>query len=140
MEETEAEASMVNNPEQFSFGGEVAHCYCGRAAKLFVSRTSKNPGRKFWGCSYHENNCDFFKWHDEWVNERTLMVLKEIRRLNANLERFDAQIDGEMVRLNSVIIKQSETLTSMKSSRDWYKIGFYTVVGMLACRIVFRFV
>ncbi|GER41139.1 zinc ion binding [Striga asiatica] len=43
-------------------------CLCGFPAKLRASKTSSNPGRKFYGCRDWRPNgaggCPFFSWYD----------------------------------------------------------------------------
>ncbi|WOH07502.1 hypothetical protein DCAR_0726932 [Daucus carota subsp. sativus] len=41
-------------------------CECKRSAAIRTSRTSKNPGRRFWCCARLKNEkpCNFFMWLD----------------------------------------------------------------------------
>jgi len=42
-------------------------CYCGIPCKVQISRTAKNPGRKFFGCGNYnggDNHCKYFLWCD----------------------------------------------------------------------------
>ncbi|CAH1452794.1 unnamed protein product [Lactuca virosa] len=50
---------------------KLVKCYCGDVCYVAVSRTSDNPGRKFWGCpNFKESSrCRFFKWVDECGNK-----------------------------------------------------------------------
>ncbi|MED6189046.1 hypothetical protein PIB30_091814 [Stylosanthes scabra] len=39
-------------------------CHHGAPAVLRTSGTKENPGRRFWGCVFYEEQCDFFCWAD----------------------------------------------------------------------------
>ncbi|EEF47073.1 conserved hypothetical protein [Ricinus communis] len=140
------DACSVLNIEEFSFGGEVSHCGCGIPAKLYVSRTIRNSDQKFWGCAHQGGHYKFFNWHDEWVNDRTLLMLCELEKLNANLEAFESQSKEEAIAaLNmehkreivklKMKVKTMKELKSMKCSRNLYKIGFYALVGVIVCKM-----
>ncbi|KAM7499322.1 hypothetical protein LguiA_023736 [Lonicera macranthoides] len=52
-------------------------CYYGSPPVPNFSRTSKNPGRMFIGCSnYKDNPCKYFKWVDEIVSKSSAEQLK----------------------------------------------------------------
>ncbi|XVE82629.1 hypothetical protein DITRI_Ditri16bG0021500 [Diplodiscus trichospermus] len=116
----EGRDGVVINSERNVFDVEECECYCGLPAKICTSRTSKNPSRKFWGCLQHVTGCGFFKWYDEWMNE---IMLQQIRQLKNNLERFEAETDGRLTRMNSTLISTSRELAVVRRSRDLYKIG-----------------
>lgn len=44
---------------------ETYLCECEKKAKLFTSRTARNPGRRFLGCGQPQGTrCNFFHWFD----------------------------------------------------------------------------
>nr|KAJ0220333.1 hypothetical protein LSAT_V11C200077230 [Lactuca sativa] len=51
-------------------------CWCEDLCNVFVSRTPKNPGKKFWGCPNYkeEGGCGFFRCVvDEEVQKQDMM-------------------------------------------------------------------
>ena len=68
-------------------------CYCGAPAPIKVSRTSDNPGRRFFGCqNYKVQPCAFFKWVDEddGIESRMLEFhcrVQELQSTNQQLQR-----------------------------------------------------
>ena len=82
-------------------------------------------------------HCDFFKWHEEWVNERMMMVLNELKKVNANLEmmhnnnanRRDEDItDNELSLMKGKLMLTELEKKKLKRSKDLYKMGLYVVV------------
>ena len=84
-------------------------------------------------------------WHDEWENERNLLLLNQLRRVNANLERSydyrDITEIGEEVtsmerndirmensRLKAKLIKTKQGMENLKRSRDFYRMTFFIIV------------
>ncbi|XP_023632955.1 uncharacterized protein LOC111828670 [Capsella rubella] len=43
-------------------------CSCGLPAKIFTSKTERNPGKRFYGCQLYKvagtQHCKFFRWID----------------------------------------------------------------------------
>ncbi|KAH1084398.1 hypothetical protein J1N35_024159 [Gossypium stocksii] len=64
-------------------------CYCGNPAKLNMSWSNDNPGRRFFGCKKFGNGfrqlCRFFSWFDPPLTPRSRFVvlglLKKLRSL-----------------------------------------------------------
>ncbi|TYG98295.1 hypothetical protein ES288_A10G106000v1 [Gossypium darwinii] len=54
-------------------------CYCGNLAKLNMSWSNDNPGRRFFGCkkfgSGFRKPCRFFTWFDPPLTPRSQIVL-----------------------------------------------------------------
>ena len=82
-------------------------------------------------------HCDFFKWHEEWVNERMMMVLNELKKVNANLEmmhnnnanRRDEDItDNELSLMKGKLMLTELEKKKLKRSKDLYKMGLCVVV------------
>ena len=85
-------------------------------------------------------HCDFFKWHNEWVNDRTLMVLNELKRMNENLKRMqnNSELSGEegnshneMSLLKGKVKRIELEMMKLKRSKDMYMISFYVVIIMV---------
>ena len=82
-------------------------------------------------------HCDFFKWHEEWVNKRMMMVLNELKKVNANLEmmhnnnanRRDEDItDNELSLMKGKLVLTELEKKKLKRSKDLYKMGLCVVV------------
>ena len=52
-------------------------CKCGKEAMLTTSWTTKNLGRRFYGCDKGKNGCNYFSWHDPQVNPREKKVINK---------------------------------------------------------------
>ncbi|KAF8084355.1 hypothetical protein N665_0721s0012 [Sinapis alba] len=62
-----------------SFEGVPTHCWCGNRVTTFVSRTSRNPFRRFYICNIstqREDEAHLFKWVDD-------ALLEEVNRVDA---------------------------------------------------------
>ncbi|EEF46665.1 conserved hypothetical protein [Ricinus communis] len=68
----------------------------------------------------------FFRWHDDWVNKRTLLVLSELKRVNHNLDMVDREVTNDRIRelerengiLKAKLEKMLETNTKMKAKKN----------------------
>ncbi|KAM7525327.1 hypothetical protein LguiA_015229 [Lonicera macranthoides] len=59
-------------------------CFCGEPAPIRVSWTSRNSGRRFFGCrSYSNNGCNFFDWVDKekTIQEEMKEIYNQIRHV-----------------------------------------------------------
>ena len=82
-------------------------------------------------------HCDFFKCHEEWVNERMMMVLNELKKVNRNLEtmhinntnrRDEDIIDNELSLMKAKLVLTELEKKKLKGSKDMYKMGLFVVV------------
>ena len=82
-------------------------------------------------------HCDFFKWHEEWVNERMIMVLNELKKVNGNLEtmhnnntnrRDEGITDNELSLMKAKLVLTELEKKKLKRSKDMYKMGLFVVV------------
>ncbi|XP_048230825.1 uncharacterized protein LOC125370184 [Ricinus communis] len=81
-------STMPNNYEEatnFVVKQKNVICDCDEHVKVFLARTENNNGRRFWRCARWSNQCDSFYWYDEWLSDRSLLMLNELCWLNANL-------------------------------------------------------
>ncbi|KAB2097170.1 hypothetical protein ERO13_A01G145614v2 [Gossypium hirsutum] len=73
----------------------ILECSCGDLAKLIMSWSNDNPGRRFFGCnkfgSRFRKPCRFFSWFDPSLTPRSRMVLlgllKKLRTLEDTRKR-----------------------------------------------------
>ncbi|KAI3701432.1 hypothetical protein L6452_26498 [Arctium lappa] len=55
-------------------------CHCGLFATIRTSWTTKNPGRRFYGCPRKVSRCDFFSWYDQQLCNRSVEVIPGLLR------------------------------------------------------------
>lgn len=92
-------------------------CECGLPAKVFKSKTDKNPNRRFFGCQLYKEggnaHCKFFRWLDEEVigwPKRALAeaqsVIKEktekIEELNATILELRGDLERQNLEISSI--------------------------------------
>nr|XP_009778798.1 PREDICTED: uncharacterized protein LOC104228094 [Nicotiana sylvestris] len=81
-----------------SEGAESSHkgldiCFCGFNAKLRISWSPRNSGRRFYGCKFDKDRgtCEYFRWYDEDFSDqakRTINgLLKRVKENDAKLAR-----------------------------------------------------
>ncbi|OIT20508.1 hypothetical protein A4A49_65717, partial [Nicotiana attenuata] len=60
----------------------VYFCRCGRVALFQISWTDKNHGRRFYCCHLGKapGACEFFRWHDDQMPEKTRRVISGLLR------------------------------------------------------------
>ncbi|KAJ1431410.1 Zinc finger, GRF-type [Sesbania bispinosa] len=66
----------------------IQFCICGVQCKVKVSRTGKNPGRRFLGCGNYDgvsSHCDFFCWYDPPTPKHCTKVVSDMLRKNEDL-------------------------------------------------------
>ncbi|XP_050231275.1 uncharacterized protein LOC126680234 [Mercurialis annua] len=65
----------------------IPNCYCNQPAVLKTAWTTKNPGRRFFGCHGYQSGdgCDYFDWLDQPLPHRTKSLLFGL------LEKVDKQ-------------------------------------------------
>ncbi|XP_010424717.1 PREDICTED: uncharacterized protein At1g43920, Chloroplastic-like [Camelina sativa] len=93
--------------------GILKKCDCGLPAKIFTSKTEKNPGRRFFGCQLYKDggteHCKYFKWFDQeevkgWPRNALIQVVAE----NREKERVIYQLKITIVELRSDLEKHLE--------------------------------
>ncbi|OIT39546.1 hypothetical protein A4A49_61917, partial [Nicotiana attenuata] len=83
-------------------------CHCGKIAHLFTSKTSFNPGRRFYKCPKPEaNSCGYWEWHDKVFHDRASVVISNLK----------AQLDATSIKINTL----STSLEVVKIERDKLK-------------------
>ncbi|XP_035837228.1 uncharacterized protein LOC118485095 [Helianthus annuus] len=65
----------------------VVYCSCGREATIMISRTNRNPGRRFYGCP--QKGCRGFI---QWVTDGPLDTMPALLRALNFLESSNEQL------------------------------------------------
>ncbi|KAG2721937.1 hypothetical protein I3760_02G104700 [Carya illinoinensis] len=104
-------------------------CTCGSPASLRTSKTPRNPGRAFFGCSKYNKkglpHCDYFKWADsDQASENELMNIfgemcrkeEELRKVQVELRKFEEEVRK---REEEVRKREEEVRTWMEEARTW---------------------
>ncbi|XP_010425742.1 PREDICTED: uncharacterized protein At4g04775-like [Camelina sativa] len=117
------------------FGGRKV-CDCGLPAKIFKSKTARNPHRKFYGCELYKEggnaHCKYFRWVDEeevkgWprqalveaeaeINEKIKMIsqLKStIKELRGDLEKKQLEISSKNAEMERIVYRQRIVITGL---------------------------
>ncbi|WMV19822.1 hypothetical protein MTR67_013207 [Solanum verrucosum] len=88
----------------------IMTCFCGELTRCFTSRTSLNPGRRFYRCSkpnvhfsLNIENCEFWRWEDSSSENSSI----EVNLLKSKLEVATLKMEN-----------LSESLNAMKIERD----------------------
>ncbi|MED6131780.1 hypothetical protein PIB30_013031 [Stylosanthes scabra] len=92
-------------------------CPCGAYAILYLSSTSDNPNRLFFGCSYYKTStphCGFFAWLDERVPSFVV---------NGAANREEV-LEG-LLKLEEKIVKLERVVAESNSGR----VGFQKICG-----------
>ncbi|KAM7525704.1 hypothetical protein LguiA_015606 [Lonicera macranthoides] len=101
---------MSSNSCSYSGSCSYVTCFCGEVAPIRVSWTSRNPGRRFFGCKkYGNNGCNFFQWvdKDKTVEEEMKEVCDQIRHIAVQKEDWRAVVEG-VKDLNTRLLKGIE--------------------------------
>ncbi|XP_018463181.1 uncharacterized protein At4g04775-like [Raphanus sativus] len=73
------------------FHGVPTHCWCGEEIDTFVSRTRRNPFRRFYRCKiaiHRKGEAHLFKWVDEALAEEISLVEARQITVEENLEEM----------------------------------------------------
>ncbi|XP_028788911.1 uncharacterized protein LOC114744929 [Neltuma alba] len=62
------------------YEGPRKYCHHRMVAPKWTAWTKANPGRRFYGCHYYDQDggCGYFAWHDAKFGERVNTVIKEL--------------------------------------------------------------
>ncbi|KAF9597844.1 hypothetical protein IFM89_021929 [Coptis chinensis] len=104
------------------------HIYeCGYPAVVKISRTERNPKRKFWGCRNYGNEpfCEYFIWVDQSSSrsaDSTSSRLVELQRHNTTLQNINNQLNLDVFRLERRELELLRTLgEEKKKTEEWKK-------------------
>ena len=100
-------ASSSNSASSVSY----VTCYCGDPAAVKVSRTSRNSGRRFFGCVKGTQGCNFFGWvnnnRSKSVDEEMVEAYHHMRSLS--LQKEDQRVVAERLKvMNNGLLRNLE--------------------------------
>ncbi|KAB1215809.1 hypothetical protein CJ030_MR4G010917 [Morella rubra] len=87
-------------------------CFCGISARARFSKTSLNPGRRFWSCSQYsaatrDKACSFFEWIDppsqQQEDDETNSVLCQLKTMKKKLRIMEERQN----KTDELFLKQS---------------------------------
>ncbi|XP_050225956.1 uncharacterized protein LOC126675365 [Mercurialis annua] len=111
----ELSEDILKNQEDYADGFpifNVPKCKCGMEARVMVSWTVKNPGRRFFRCAkpkvYGEAKpCPFFRWYDEEYAPHIKHMLYTMKKSNEELHKEGEKLRGDVFELKYLIDKAS---------------------------------
>ncbi|KAK9066297.1 hypothetical protein SSX86_013618 [Deinandra increscens subsp. villosa] len=92
----------------------MVFCYCGKEALIQTSRTSRNPGRRFYGCPDQAAGCGFFVWIEHVKCSRCYDVIPAIMS-----EKHKLQMELKVAEMKAEYLKRYLIMT-------W--AGFFLIV------------
>ncbi|XP_010412519.1 PREDICTED: uncharacterized protein At1g43920, Chloroplastic-like [Camelina sativa] len=117
--------------------GFMKKCDCGLPAKIFTSKTEKNPGRKFFGCQKYKDggteHCKYFKWFDQeevrgWPRNALIQAAAE----NREKEKLIGHLQMTIMELRSDLKKHVEDAEKVMYRQQLIITG---LSGLLVCAI-----
>ncbi|XP_050231280.1 uncharacterized protein LOC126680240 [Mercurialis annua] len=95
--------------------GDIPNCKCGTKARLFVSWSDKNPGRRFFRCE--GGRCSYFYWYDEEYAPHLKVMLRNLKCGQTALSKEVEYLRGEVFRLK-YIMEHASTLDSVQMEKQ----------------------
>ncbi|KAG2315412.1 hypothetical protein Bca4012_066229 [Brassica carinata] len=83
-----------------SFEGVPTHCWCGNRVSSFVSKTKKNPFRRFYRCvvaRQREGESHLFKWVEDALVEEIYLVEARQTTVEEDIEALATTRENEDV-------------------------------------------
>ncbi|XP_047154346.1 uncharacterized protein LOC124825706 [Vigna umbellata] len=100
--------------------GITSICHCGDIVVMKVAKTSRNAGRKFWGCRHYKGgfstgmSCNFFKWcSEDNVDDRDGTIVRQSNKicdLENNVKELQRRIKFVVGVVFAVIVLNIMTL------------------------------
>ncbi|MED6219564.1 hypothetical protein PIB30_036904 [Stylosanthes scabra] len=109
--------------------GAAPKCKCGVYAILYLSKTSNNPNRLFFG--FGHPHCNFFLWLDRHVAK---IDKNEGASANSGQEEEDVNVHYETLNVNNRLgnLEDSAAATEKKKSMNMFLIGMGLIVVVLS--------
>ncbi|KAL2335261.1 hypothetical protein Fmac_016474 [Flemingia macrophylla] len=87
-------STTISSKPSFGSRSHFPSCHCGELAVLRTAMTSRNVGKKFWGCPNYKNGedeeigCNYFEWAANEVDGSDLLISK-LKRKNQNMQTWN---------------------------------------------------
>ncbi|MED6203254.1 hypothetical protein PIB30_113704, partial [Stylosanthes scabra] len=76
--------------------GVAPKCHCGVYAVLYMSRTTNNPNRLFFGCPFFKNarlsHCKFFLWLDKHTEQLAKIGARKCAEETEDVDQYLAMV------------------------------------------------
>ncbi|KAM7468929.1 hypothetical protein LguiA_007112 [Lonicera macranthoides] len=145
---------MSSNSSSNSGSCSYATCFCGEVAAMRVSRTEKNPGRRFIGCkNFGNNGCNFFHWVDKErtvaegiqanysktkgmyrENEDWRAVVEGVKELNAHLSK---RMESEREKREEVQKKYEQCKKALNIARNRMYLLIVLLLFSVLCNLFY---
>ncbi|XP_058740095.1 uncharacterized protein At4g04775-like [Vicia villosa] len=123
-------------------------CNCEEKCVIFISKTPKNPNRRFFGCPYFNFQekmlyCDYFMWEDEFIASQVELheTKKERDVMNSDVEVKVNQFESDMEHKINVLERDIEVMKFQSESQGkrgkWKKYVGIVVLLIVALVIAF---
>ncbi|MED6147744.1 hypothetical protein PIB30_046613 [Stylosanthes scabra] len=112
--------------------GAAPKCHCDFHAVLYLSKTTSNPNRLFFGCPFfkmREPHCKFFLWLDKHASK-----FGRVEEVNAHrVEHDDAEVEFARLKIETRLseLENRVALIEQSSSRKTFVICVCLIVTML---------
>ncbi|WZZ33954.1 hypothetical protein YC2023_017355 [Brassica napus] len=110
---------------------------CGEAAKIFTSKTIKNPGRLFHGCpnGSEEDKNHLFKWTDESAVEEIEDMKSHLELQSQRCEDVTRSYDKKIEDLGDALAGFGKEMKEMKELVDGYEKDVKNLKKMVVCGV-----
>ncbi|XP_050205368.1 uncharacterized protein LOC126668675 [Mercurialis annua] len=95
-------------------------CDCGIPCRMQISSTERNPGRRFYGCSKRNNQCDFFAWVDNDMAYQMTMVRNLKSEVNGMTEERNKAL-LELVHAHTQVAAKTDELEQLNEAFEGLK-------------------
>ncbi|XP_055960057.1 uncharacterized protein At4g04775-like [Mercurialis annua] len=95
--------------------GEIRNCKCGKKARVLLSWSEKNPGRRFFRCE--GNQCSYFHWYDEEYSQHIKAMLNKLKRGETARNKEGEYLRMEIFRLQ-YLMEHASTLDAVQLEKQ----------------------
>ncbi|CAH8361452.1 unnamed protein product [Eruca vesicaria subsp. sativa] len=98
-----------------------SHCWCGHKVDIFLSRTPRNPGRRFYRCIIalqRPGESHLFKWVDE-------SILADIHRVDSTQQELITQVQDLRQTLEQHLTVHEEGHTGKEEVFQYYDLLWF---------------
>ncbi|KAK9074546.1 hypothetical protein SSX86_007144 [Deinandra increscens subsp. villosa] len=81
----------------------MVFCWCGDEAIIRTSWTTRNPGRRFYGCPRTASTCRFIGWYDPQMCQRSTEIIPGLLRARNELEEKIKDLEAERIWMRKLL-------------------------------------